>query len=129
MLFLERLAEQKIQEAQARGEFDHLPGAGKPLPEEEDLPGVDPALRMAYRVLKNAGYVPEEVRLRREIAEVQQLLWHSLEDELLSSKARRRLLMLTERLGYLRGGNLMVEDRYMDRIAERLDPDKKRPAD
>ncbi len=128
MSFLERLAEQRIQEAQARGEFDDLPGAGKPLPQEEDLTGVDPCLRMAYRILKNAGYVPEEIQLRREIAEIRQLLQRALSDESLQARARRRLLLLTERLGHMRAGNLMIEDRYLVQVTGQLDPDKKRPA-
>jgi hypothetical protein len=58
--------EGQIREAMARGEFDNLPGAGKPqdhsgyfnLPED---------LRMGYSVLKNAGYIPEEAQLLKEI--------------------------------------------------------------
>ena len=49
------LAERKIEEAIERGELDDLPGAGQPL----DLDDLDPLLpeelRMAYRILKNAG--------------------------------------------------------------------------
>ena len=56
---LDFLAEQKLAEAVSRGEFDDLPGAGKPLDLEED-PLVPEDLRMAFRILKNAGYVPQE---------------------------------------------------------------------
>lgn len=45
------LAEQKIAEAMARGEFDHLPGNGRPL-QIEDLSSVPEDLRMAYKLLK-----------------------------------------------------------------------------
>ena len=61
MLALELIAEKKIAEALARGDFDDLPGRGRPLDLEED-PLVPEDLRMAYRILRNAGYVPEEVR-------------------------------------------------------------------
>ncbi|RME58545.1 DUF1992 domain-containing protein, partial [Candidatus Parcubacteria bacterium] len=61
------IAEQRIREAQARGDLDDLPGAGKPLALEEDSPFVPPELRMAYKVLKNAGYIPPEIELRRDI--------------------------------------------------------------
>lgn len=54
-----RMAEQKIAEAMAKGEFDHLPGAGKPLV-IEDLSHVPEELRMSYKLLKNAGILPEE---------------------------------------------------------------------
>ena len=45
---LSKIAEQKIREAQERGEFDDLPGKGKPL-DLEDLSGVPEEMRMAYR--------------------------------------------------------------------------------
>lgn len=45
--------------------FDNLPGAGKPL-ELEDDSHIPEDLRMAYKLLKNAGYVPEEVQDRKE---------------------------------------------------------------
>lgn len=54
------IAEQRIREACERGAFDSLPGAGKPL-ELEDNSHIPEDLRMAYKLLKNAGYVPEEV--------------------------------------------------------------------
>ncbi len=56
-----------IQEAMARGEFDNLPGAGKPLdlsayfdtPEE---------VRVAYSIMKNANILPHEAELLKEIS-------------------------------------------------------------
>ena len=59
------IAEQRIREACERGDFDSLPGAGKPL-ELEDDSHIPEDLRMAYKLLKNAGYVPEEVLDRKE---------------------------------------------------------------
>ncbi|MFN3918927.1 MAG: DUF1992 domain-containing protein [Methylohalobius sp.] len=118
MLFLERLAERKIEEAMARGEFDRLSCAGKPLP-EDDLPGVAPELRLAYRLLKNAGYVPEEVSLRREIAEVQQLL-DQCRDEAEQAVHTRRLYFLLERLGQVRSSNLVADAQYLEKLAERI---------
>ncbi len=53
MLALEWLAERKIEEAVARGEFDDLPGAGRPLDLYED-PLVPEEMRMAKRILRNA---------------------------------------------------------------------------
>lgn len=59
--------DQIIKDAVERGEFDNLPGAGRPLdlsayfntPEE---------IRVAYSVLKNAGILPQEAELLREMA-------------------------------------------------------------
>ena len=63
---IESAIEQKIKEAIARGEFDNLPGKGKPL----DLTAyfeTPEDLRMAYAMLKSNEFVPEEVELIREI--------------------------------------------------------------
>jgi hypothetical protein len=65
--------EQAITEAMARGDFDNLPGKGKPL----DLDAYFAApedLRMALAVLKNAGYLPGEVQLLKEIGELREKL-------------------------------------------------------
>jgi hypothetical protein len=120
VLWLERIAEERISAAIQRGEFDDLAGTGRPIAEEHGWQLIAPELRMAYRLLKNAGYLPEEVRLLREIQDVQTLLRACTEpdqDHLL----RRRLTILLQRLGDTRGGNLLLQEDYCRRIAERLD--------
>ena len=58
--------DEKIEEAIARGEFDNLPGKGKPL--DLDAYFATPEhLRMAYSILKSADIIPEEMKLLREI--------------------------------------------------------------
>jgi len=77
--FIERLAEQRILEAQRNGEFDDLAGKGKPLALEE--PSTVPEdLRMAYHVLKNANVLPPEAELMKDIRILEDLLKH-VEDE------------------------------------------------
>jgi hypothetical protein len=66
---VQSLVDARIEEARLRGEFDNLPGAGKPLP-EEDL-SVPEELRVAHRILKNAGVLPPELG---ELSEINQLL-------------------------------------------------------
>ena len=61
MFAFELIAERKIEEALARGEFDGLPGEGRPLELDDDAL-VPEELRMAYRILKNAGFAPQEVQ-------------------------------------------------------------------
>ena len=63
----------KIAEAIARGELDDLPGAGRPLELDDDAL-VPEDLRLAYRILKNAGYVPPEVEALNEIAQLEALV-------------------------------------------------------
>jgi len=75
----QRLAEQRILEAQRNGEFDNLPGKGKPL-ELEDLSGVPEDLRIGYHVLKNAHLLPPEAELIKDIHTLEDLLKH-VEDE------------------------------------------------
>ncbi|MDR0549826.1 MAG: DUF1992 domain-containing protein [Deltaproteobacteria bacterium] len=50
------VAERKIQEAMAEGQFDNLPGEGQPQ-NLEDLTGIPEDLRLSYIIIKNAGYV------------------------------------------------------------------------
>ncbi len=66
MLAFERLAEEKIRNAIAAGEFDHLPGKGKPLRFDEPF-GLRPEDRMTYTVLKNSGFLPEHLEWRKEL--------------------------------------------------------------
>ncbi|MEK4328774.1 DnaJ family domain-containing protein [Paenibacillus sp. FSL R7-0297] len=73
MAILSWLAEQRIQEAMRSGEFTNLPGHGKPL-ELEDLSGVPEDLRMSFKIMKNAGLLPEEVSLRAECVTLEELL-------------------------------------------------------
>ena len=61
-----RLIENKIREAINNGEFDNLPGKGKPLDLTEYF-NTPCDLRLGYALLKSAGYVPVEVELRREL--------------------------------------------------------------
>ena len=57
--------EELIQEAQERGEFANLPGAGKPL-ELDDNPYAGDKT-MAYHILKSNGYAPPEIELANEM--------------------------------------------------------------
>jgi len=68
-----RNVDEKIKEAIARGEFDNLPGKGKPL----DLDAYFAApehLRMGYSILKNANIIPEEMELLRQIEDLKESL-------------------------------------------------------
>jgi len=65
---LDRLIEQIIEKARAEGKFDNLEGRGRPLRLEEN-PYEDPDWRVAYRVLKNAGFRPDWLGLDLELRE------------------------------------------------------------
>ena len=57
--------EEQITEAQKRGDFDNLPGAGKPLRIEKNVYAGDKAL--AYSLLKSNQIAPPEIERAREI--------------------------------------------------------------
>ena len=62
----QKSVDEKIEEAIGKGEFDNLPGKGKPL--DLDAYFATPEhLRMAYSILKSADIIPEEMKLLREI--------------------------------------------------------------
>lgn len=103
----------------ARGELDDLPGTGKPLALDEDAL-VPAELRMAYRVLKNAGCLPPAVALRREMRSVEALLARS-EDDANRARATRRLSMLAARLDACgHRSPLWLERSYHERLVTRL---------
>jgi hypothetical protein len=76
----EIIAERKIREAMERGDFDNLPNRGKPLP-PDGLDRVPPDLRIAYKIMKNAHILPEELELRKSILNLQKLLDACCDDE------------------------------------------------
>lgn len=87
--FLATIAEQRIREAMARGEFDDLPGKGKPL-ELEDLSHVPPDLRVGYLMMKRANLLPEELEVRKEVVTLERLI-EACEDDADRKRLRRRL--------------------------------------
>lgn len=64
--------EEQIREAQERGAFDNLRGAGQPLHLDTNPYAGENAL--GYSLLKNNGYVPAEIELAREIRQEQERL-------------------------------------------------------
>jgi DnaJ family protein C protein 28 len=60
------LVERQIVEAQERGEFDDLPGKGKPLDLTEN-PFADPEWRVAYKLLRDKGFTLDWIELDQVI--------------------------------------------------------------
>jgi hypothetical protein len=121
MDFLRSIAERRIQEAMERGEFDNLPGRGKPIV-QEDLSAVPEELRMAYKILKNAGCVPPEVELTNEVSSLRRLVLEMDEGE----ERKRRVRELNFKLMKLemmrkRPIALDVLSQYEDKILDKVD--------
>jgi hypothetical protein len=120
MWLIDQLAEQRIHEAAGQGAFDNLPGAGQPLSLDDDA-AVPAELRTAYRLLKNAGYLPPELQLRRDIAEAEQLLALAEQAEERAGHSRRlRYLVMRLNLTRLAPVNLQTEHAYFERLCEKL---------
>jgi len=116
MDIFKRIAERKIQEAMEEGLFDDLPGKGKPLEFEEET-WVPEDLRVAYRILKNAGYIPSELELRKEIMNLRSLI-----DTLDDKERLRKLRELNYKFikfNMMKKRPLMLED-YENRVIEKL---------
>lgn len=105
MDIIAQIAEEKIREAIKKGELDGLSYEGKRL-DIEDLSRVPPHLRAGYIILKNAGVLPEELQLKKEIVNLQNLLkscYAQDEDE----KARLQSKLNEKQLKF----NLLMEKR------------------
>ena len=85
----DKIVEALIKEAQERGEFDNLPGKGKPIDLTEYFEAPE-EIRVAQSVLKNAGMTSPEVQLLKEIAELRQML-AAVMDETKKEEIRKQI--------------------------------------
>jgi DnaJ-like protein len=76
----DRIVEALIKDAMERGEFNNLPGTGKPIDLSEYFETPE-EVRMANSVLKNAGMTSREVDLLKEIAKLKQVLAAVLDEK------------------------------------------------
>jgi hypothetical protein len=120
MSFFERLAEERIREAMERGEFDDLPRAGEPLPPDSSR-FVPEELRLAYKLLKDSGFLPPEMELRKEILTLKELL-ATVDDDEERRKLGRRINDLVLRLNLLGRPSLGRADLevYVKKLNEKL---------
>lgn len=115
------IAERKIEEHLRlnRGpDLSHW--KNKPLP-AEDMSHVPPDLRIAYKLLKNAGYVPEEIELQKEITRTEDLLAHCT-DEKEKLKQVKKLQCLKLKLDCRMGRSFRLdsESPYYDKVVSKV---------
>jgi hypothetical protein len=114
------IAEKRIEQAQQNGEFDNLPGSGRPL-EIEDVSLVPEELRMAYKILRNAGCLPPELAERKEINRLADLLEHCEdEQERLRQMQKLRFMVLRAQMRHQRSIRLEADGSYYSRLLDRL---------
>lgn len=117
----EKIIEERIQKALRNGEFDNLPGAGKPLNIEDDR-HIPEDLRLAYKVLKNADCLPPEIELKKEIQKTEDLL-ADMSDTAEKYRLLKKLNFLIMKFNTLRSGSVVfdIPQHYMDKIADRME--------
>lgn len=98
---IDRIVEAAIQEAIARGEFENLPGQGKPVDLTEYF-NTPEDVRVAGAMLKNAGMLPVELELLQEIMALKELVISSTEE---AQKAIYCKILADKQLQF----NLLVE--------------------
>lgn len=117
------ISEEKIREAYKNGEFQNLPGYGKPLAHDEAA-NVPEELRMAYRLLKNAGYSPEENDIKKEMLTIEDLIkncYDEEERERLKKKFTEKLLQYNRMLSKKRiQTNSSIFKNYEHKIEKKL---------
>ena len=114
------IAERLINEAIREGKLDTSKFHGKPL-QLEDNSFVPEDLKMAYKILKNSGYLPPEIEAKKEIQKIEELLADT-EDERLRVKQLKKLNFLKLKLNTLRKRPLNLDKfkAYQQRVVEKL---------
>jgi hypothetical protein len=120
MLGYLKLVERKIQEAMERGEFDNLPGQGKPLLLEEDS-HIPEELRVAYKILKNADCLPPELEAKKEIRQMEDLL-ANIPDEKERYKLIKKINYMIMRLNMMGKRSPLFEERqiYYKKLVDKI---------
>jgi hypothetical protein len=120
MIYPQRIIENIIREAIEKGEFDNLPGKGKPLVFEDDS-HVPEDLRLAYKILKNADCIPPELQLKKDIRAAQDLL-SGLTDEKEKYRQMKKLNFLVMKLNTIqkRPVNLEENQIYYEKLLDKM---------
>lgn len=125
LLALQIIAEERIQEAIRNGEFDNLPGMGKPIKYEDDS-NIPEELRMSYKIMKNSGCLPPEIEERKEIQQAKDLL-ASLTDEQERFRQMEKLNLLVMKANMRRKRPVALEENqiYYEKAVAKVTVEKK----
>ena len=74
MSWLSRMAERQIAKAGLQGQLQGLAGEGKPLPDRTGDAFVSPGDAIGFRIMAEAGVLPEEITLKKQAAALQATL-------------------------------------------------------
>lgn len=114
------IAEQKIAQAMKDKDLTETEWKNKPLPLKDDH-FVPDDLKIAYKMLKNAGYLPPEVEERKEVQRLEDLI-AATEDEHERVKQMKKLSVLLMKVDAKRSfsSNIANQEDYYRRVVERI---------
>ena len=117
----DKLVEERIKNAQKKGDFNNLPGSGKPL-DLDDNSCVAEDLRLAYKILKNADFAPPEIEIKNEIKKTEDLL-ADMKDEKEKYRTLKKLNFLIMKLNSMRSSSVNFDfpQQYVEKVAGRLE--------
>ena len=93
MSWLSRLAERQMQKARLKGQLQGLAGEGQPLPERPGDAFVSAGDAVGFRIMAEAGVLPEEITLKKK-AQAQRAHLATLTDEAARKSAMAELARL-----------------------------------
>ncbi len=96
MSWLSRLAERRMQAARLKGQLQGLAGEGQPLPDRTGDAFVSPGDAVGFRIMAEAGVLPEEITLKKQ-AQAQREKLATLTDEAARKAALAELARLEMR--------------------------------
>lgn len=113
----DKIVEERIQKARKEGAFNNLSGSGKPL--KFDDANVPEELRMAYKILKNANFLPPEIELRKQIQKTEDML-SGMEDVQERYKTIKKLNYLIFKLNAVRDTSIALDmpQRYLEKVSD-----------
>lgn len=114
------IAERRIAQAIEDGTLNIESWKNRPLPMDNDS-FVPDDLKMAYKILKNSGFVPPEVETRKEVKQLEDLIART-EDSHERLKQMKKLNVLMMKLDAQRSRPSSIEhdDNYYRKIVERV---------
>ncbi|MCP4367003.1 MAG: DUF1992 domain-containing protein [Deltaproteobacteria bacterium] len=117
----DKIVEERIKNAQKKGDFKNLSGSGKPLDLDDDC-CVAEDLRLAYKILKNADFAPPEIEIKNEIKKTEHLL-SGMKDEKEKYRILKKLNFLIMKLNSMRSAsaNLDVPQQYVEKVVGRIE--------
>jgi hypothetical protein len=123
MFSIQDIVEKKIGEALKKGEFDDLPGKGRPMDLQDDS-HIPEDLRLAYKILKNGDCLPPEIEEKKQIQQMEDLL-EGIKDEKEKYKLIKRINFKIMKLNLTRKASPLFEEKqlYYHKVLKKMGRD------